>query len=98
MQTFDSIYFRNKNRFDRNDGMQNYLLFQRVYRYFKNITTSDHILAWESKALGDESIKLPAASNDSLAVALNYIADRSRVEFDYHCLIKARSYYSKSST
>ena len=32
-QTFDSIYFRGKIHFEE-DGAQNYLIFQPVYRYF----------------------------------------------------------------
>ena len=34
LQTFDSIYFRGKRPAEE-DGAQNYLIFQPVYRYFK---------------------------------------------------------------
>ena len=34
LKTFDSIYFRGKSHFEE-DGMQNYLVFQPVQRYFK---------------------------------------------------------------
>ena len=44
-----------------------------VYRYFKKIAYSDHISAWKSKGLSDESIKLPAASKNSFGPALNHI-------------------------
>ena len=64
LQTFDSSYFRDKNHFDGGEDMQNDLLFQPVYKYFKKITNSNHILGWKSKGLCDESIKPPAASND----------------------------------
>ena len=35
-KTFDSIYFRGKSHFEE-DGMQNYLVFQPIQRYFKRI-------------------------------------------------------------
>ena len=34
LTTFDSIYFRGKSHFEE-DGMQNYLVFQPVQKYFK---------------------------------------------------------------
>ena len=34
LQTFDSIYFRGKSHFEE-DGSQNYLVLQPMYRYFK---------------------------------------------------------------
>ena len=52
------------------DGMQNYLVFQPVYRYFKNNVNNDHISLGKSQGLSDESIKPPAASNISLAQRL----------------------------
>ena len=36
LQTFDSIYFRGKSYFEE-DGAQNYLVFQAMYRYFKSV-------------------------------------------------------------
>ena len=36
LQTFDSSYFRGKNHFE-NYGTQNYLVFQPMIKYFKNI-------------------------------------------------------------
>ena len=35
-ETFDSIYFRGKSHFEE-DGTQNYLVFQPLYRYFRRI-------------------------------------------------------------
>ena len=42
LQTFDSSYFRGKNYFEE-DGTQNYLVFQPMYKYFKNIGNTDNI-------------------------------------------------------
>ena len=36
-KTFDSSYFRNKSHFE-DDGAQNYLVFQPMYRYFKRVS------------------------------------------------------------
>ena len=35
-EAFDSIYFQGKSHFE-DDGTQNYLVFQKVYRYFKTV-------------------------------------------------------------
>ena len=72
--------------------MQNYLLSQPVYRYFKNFVNSDYISAWKSKGLSDESIKHPAASSNSLAPVLNYANAKSclkqdKVTFTYKKLV-----------
>ena len=37
LQTFDSSYFRGKSHFEE-DGLQNYLIFQPINKYFKRIT------------------------------------------------------------
>ena len=34
LQKFDSSYFRGRNRFEE-DGVQSYLVFQAMYKYFK---------------------------------------------------------------
>ena len=43
LQTFGSIYFRDKSHFEEG-GTQNYSVFQPVYRYFKSVVNSDYIL------------------------------------------------------
>ena len=35
LQKFDAVYFRGKSHFE--DGTQNYLVFQTIYKYFKRI-------------------------------------------------------------
>ena len=42
------------------DGTQDYLVFQPMYRYFKIITNTDYISSWKSKELIAETIKPPA--------------------------------------
>ena len=48
LKTFDSGYFITKCHFE--DGTQNYLVFQPIYRYFKT-SNSDYVLSWTSKGL-----------------------------------------------
>ena len=52
LQAFDSSYFCGKSYFE-DDGTQNYLVFQPVYQYFKNIGNSGHISACKPKGLSD---------------------------------------------
>ena len=92
LQAFSSSYFRGKIHFE-DDGKQNYLLLQPVYSYCKMIANCNYILVWKSKAFSDESIKSPAASNNSLDPALNHI--KLRVNFDVSCLKQEKeTFYS----
>ena len=78
LETFDSIYFRDKSHFE-GDGTQNYLVFQMAYRYFKTVSNSDaNILSWKSKVLSDESIKPPSLSNKMLNTSLNFVGTKVR--------------------
>ena len=56
LKTFDSSYFRGKNCFEDN-GTQNYLIFQPIYKYFEITPTTNIVLSWKSKGLPDETIK-----------------------------------------
>ena len=80
LKTFDSSYFIGKSHFEE-DGMQNYLVFQTIIKYFKVITNTDYVSSWKPKGLSSESIKPPATSNNSLAPALNYYGTKTRVKF-----------------
>ena len=42
LKTFDSSYFRGKSHFEE-DGTQNYLVFQPMYRYLRVITSTNQI-------------------------------------------------------
>ena len=69
LQAFDSSYFCGKSYFE-DDGTQNYLVFQTIYKYFKKIGNTDHISAWKSKGLSDKNINPPPTSDDSLFTKL----------------------------
>ena len=83
IQAFDSSYFRGKNHFE-DDGTQNYLVFQPMYKYFKKIGNTDHISSWESKGLSDEIIKLPTASNNILVPKLKHTGKRMYLTLNYN--------------
>ena len=81
MQAFDSSSFRSKSHFDE-DGTQNYLVFQSMYRYFKRTGNTERISWWNSKGFSDEIIKPSTSSDNSLAPVLSNIGNKTRVKFD----------------
>ena len=81
-QAFDSSYFRNKSHFE-DAGIQNYLQFQPIYKYFNNIVNSNHIPGWKYKGLSDESVKFPAASRNILE---SYVSTKIQTKLDGSCL------------
>ena len=88
LKTFDSSYFIGKSHFEE-DGTQNYLVFQPMYRYFKRIAGVDngnYIYYWQSKGLSDEKINSITASNYSVTPFLDYYGTKTRVEFSGSCL------------
>ena len=88
LKTFDSSYFISKSHFEE-DGTQNYLVFQPMYRYFKRIAgigSGDYIYYWKSKGLSDENITAPSAPNNFLNLSLEYLGTKPRVRFSGSCL------------
>ena len=86
LKTFDLGYFIGKNYFGE-DGAQNYLVFQPLFRYFNVNNNTNIVLLWKSKGLSDNAIKPPSISNNSLAPTLNYYYPiKIRVKFTGSCL------------
>ena len=73
LKTFDSSYFIGKSHFEE-DGVQNYLVFQPLHKYFEflNINNEWYITSSKSKGLSKESIKPPVTSANSLSPLINY--------------------------
>ena len=93
LKTFDSSYFIGKNHFE--DGVQNYLVFQPLNKYFKVITNTDYVSSWKSKGLSAESIKPPTTSDNSFTPELNYYDDfKVRVKFTGSCLKQPKFIYT----
>ena len=58
LKIFDLSYFIGKSHF-KEDGTENYLVFQPMHRYFKmiaGVSTGNYIYFWKSKGLSDEKI------------------------------------------
>ena len=88
LKTFDSSYFIGKSHFEE-DGTQNYLVFQPMYRYFKQtagVSNSNYIYYWKSKGLSDERINSIKTANHNITQSLNYYGTITRVEFNGSCL------------
>ena len=65
LKAFDLSYFIGKSHIEE-DGVQSYLVFQPIVRYFKIITNTKYVSSWQSKGLSDETIKPSATSDNSL--------------------------------
>ena len=78
LKTFDSSYFIGKSHF-KEDGTQNYLVFQPINRYFKVIANIDYVSSWKSKGLSAEKIIPLDTSDNSLPPALSYYGTEARV-------------------
>ena len=87
LKTFDSGYFIGKSHFEE-DGVQNYLVFQPLNKYFKVITNASikYISSWQSKGLSDESIKLPVTSDYKFNPKVNYHGTKTRLQSRGSCL------------
>ena len=68
LKTLDSSYSIGKSHFDEDDT-QNYLVFQPVYRYFKQVAgvgNGSYIYYWKSKGFSDEKINSIKTLNHSI--------------------------------
>ena len=82
------VIFIGKNDFEE-DGTQNYLVFEPMYKYFKIISgvgNGRYIYYWQSKGLSDERIDSITASNYSVTPFLDYHGTKTRLEFSGSCL------------
>ena len=92
---FDSSYFIGRSHFEE-DGVQNYLVFQPIHKYFKsvNINNEWYITSWKSKGLSEESIKPPVTSDNSLSPLINYYyIKKIRAKFTGSCLRQYNLHY-----
>ena len=87
---------RGKSHFEE-DGAQNYLLFQPMYRYFKRIAgvgSGNFTYFWKSKGLSDERINSITASNYSITQELSYYGTKTRAKLNGSCLKQDKATYS----
>ena len=79
------------------DGTGNYLVFQPMYRYFKQISSignGKYIYYWPSKGLSDEKNNSIKLVNLSITPFLDYYGTKPRVEFNGSCLKQDKITYS----
>ena len=79
LETFGLVYFRGKSHFEE-DGTQNYLVFQPMYRYFKRVTgvvSGNNIYFWKSKGLSDEAITPPVTLDYRFNPKLSYFGTKT---------------------
>ena len=89
----DSGYFIGKRHFEE-DGAQNYLVFQRINRYFKVIANTDYISTRKSKWLSVETIESPVTSDKRLTSASSYYGTKTTVKFTGTCLKQPKISYT----
>ena len=84
LKIFDSSYFIGKSHFEE-DGVQNYLVFQPIIRYFKvnAITNTDYASLWKSKGLSAENIK-PLTTSDC---SLNPELKQSKISYTHGAIV-----------
>ena len=91
----DSICFGGKSHFEE-DGTQNYIVFQAMYRYFKRVSDvgiGNYIYFWKSKGQSDENVIAPTTTDYKLNPQLSYFGTKIRVEFSGNKLSETRSSY-----
>ena len=93
LKTFDSSYFIGNSHFDEN-GIQNYLVFQPMYRYFKVFSITQYIAEWKSKGSSNESTKVISTSDNSLNLTFSYYDAKIRVKFTGGCLKQPKISYT----
>ena len=98
LNTFDSSYFSGKSQFEE-DGVQNYLVFQPIVRYFKmnTITNTTYVSSWKYKGLSVETIKPSTTSDNSPTPESNYSGTKTRVKFNGSCLQQSKLSYTHST-
>ena len=93
LKTFDSSYFIGKSHFEE-DGVQNYLVFQPLNKYFKVIASTNYVSSWQSKGLSDKTIKPLATSDNSLNPKVSYYGAKARLEFRGSCSKQDKSTFN----
>ena len=68
------------------DGVQNYLVFQPIIRYFTIIANTRYILSWKSKGLSAQTSAPYATSDNSLTPVIHPYGTIVRLKLNKSCL------------
>ena len=96
LHKFDAAYFRGKSHFEE-DGTQNYLVFQPIYRYFRRIIgvgSGNYIYFRKFIGFSDERLNSNTASNYKITPELSYNGTKIRLEFNGSCLKQDKVTYN----
>ena len=96
LKTFDLSDFKGKGHFEE-DGIQNYLAFQPMQKYFIRIAgvgSGNYIYIFKSKDLYVERINSNTASNHSITPELSYYGTKTRVKLSGSCLKQDKATYN----
>ena len=96
LKTFYLSYFKGKSHFEE-DGTQNYLVFQPIYKYFKKVAGVDsgsYIYFCKYKGLSDERINSVTTCNYSITPELSQYGTKTRVKFTGSCLKQDKATYN----
>ena len=84
----DAAYFIGKSHFEE-DGTQNYLVFQPIYRYFRRTigtASGNYVYFWKSIGLSDERFNSNTASNYKITPELSYYGTKTGAKLNGSCL------------
>ena len=84
LQKFDAAYLRGKSHFEE-DGTQNCLVFQPMYRYFNRVAgvgSGNYIYFSKFKSLSDERFDSITAPNYKIIPELCFYGTKTKVEFN----------------
>ena len=92
----DAAYFRGKSHFEE-DGTQNYLVFQPIYRYFRKIIgvgSGNYTYVLKSKGLSDEKLNSNTASHYKITPEFRFYGTKTKVELNGSCLKQDKVTYN----
>ena len=91
LKALDTSYYNGKNYFDK-DGIQNYLVFQSILKYFT--LNSRWIIKWKLKVLSNGSLEGVSTSSNTLTLSVNYYGEKARLKFTGSILQQKIATYS----
>ena len=82
LKAFDMDYFRGRNFFEGNDGVQNTLVFQLISKYLKTINGNITVSEWKSKGISNEVLQ----ANNTPAPQASAPGRNMYLKFNRSCL------------
>ena len=99
LKTFDSSYFIGKSHLEE-DGVQNYLIFQPLIRYFKLNSSTGRVSSWKSKVLSAEIIEPPSTSNISISPQFSFfqLLKQPKISYTHKKVVNTYIVYELGAT